>query len=345
MLRCIAFSSAPIGNWSEGQIDDLQNSIAEQNGRRSVTGFLLVQDGRIFQVLEGFDSTIENVFGKISTDTRHGNIVKLLDRLIDKRAFVKWTVGRPDTLSMTRHVHRSLAVDLARSDAHLIKPQLDTQPLLDLMGGSVGRMLSGLLRVKPVQTRAIETIDRLISAAETIIIRRGVEEITVEAVAEEAMLTHQATYRYFKNSGDIFRIVMKKRQALGFKKIIEAIKTDNFDSPTDIANFVASFSFKSYLQDGFVPRKTKMYMIKNYHDIAFDEILKLAEAIYDMMKRCKILYKDVGVVEIAAGLAAMAGTLKLVVIQDGALVDQSRIHPILVRVFLGALDTRTLDGM
>jgi AcrR family transcriptional regulator len=339
LLRCIAYCSVPMENWSERQIDDLQTRIAEKNTGNKITGFLLMQDGRFIQVLEGVDLTVSNVFEKITADPRHRSMVKLLDRPIDRRAFSAWSIGLPDAGNRAHQNQQCPAENLGRADSYLAKPQLDTQPLLGLMGTSVERMLRGLLRVKPVQTRAIETVDRLISAAETIIIRQGLDKVTVEAVAAEATLTHQATYRYFKNTGDIFRIVMKKRQSIGFKRIIDALEVENFDSDADIAHFVASFSFRSYLQDGIVPRKTKLYLIRNYHDIAYDEIWKLAESIYNTMARCNILRLDIGVTEIAAGLAAMAGALKLMMIRDDAPLDQSQTHPILVRLFLSALDS------
>jgi hypothetical protein len=111
-----------------------------------------------------------------------------------------------------------------------------------------------------------------------------------------------------------------------------------FTSQTDVADFVVSFAVGTYLQDTLVPRKVKMYMVLHYHDIAFAEIWKLAAAIHAAMDRCNILRPKIGPVEIAAGLAAVAGALKLMMVRDELPVDQAQLHPMLVRIFLSALD-------
>jgi AcrR family transcriptional regulator len=347
LLRCIIYFSVATEEWPKRQLDELQKRVSENNVGNKITGFLLFQHGRFIQLLEGADLIVEGLFATIAADPRHHTMVKLLDCLVDKRAFPAWDTGLPSLAKPAYRRQQSQTGDLGRADYYLTKPQLKTPPLLDLMDSSVGRMLTGLLRVKPVQIRAVETVDRLIAAAETVILQQGPDKVTLQAVAAEAELTHQATYRYFKNAGDILRVVIKRRQALSFKKIIEIFWIANFTSEADVASFVVSFAFGTYLQEVLVPRKIKMYLIAHYHDIAFSEIWKLAEAIHAAMARCNILRPKVGVVEIAAGLAAIAGALKLMMIREELPVDQAQTHPMLVRIFLSALDnvsvSRPLD--
>lgn len=338
MLRRLVYCSIATKYWPKQQLEELQNRVSEKNIGNKISGFLLFQEGRFIQVLEGTDAAVGSLYATIAVDPRHHTLIKLLDRAIDKRAFAVWSAGLPGPAKPADRSPHGRLGDLGRADSYLANQHLKTPPLLDLMETSVGRMLTGLLRVKPVQGRAIETVDRLISAAETVILQQGLDGVTVETVAAEAALTHQATYRYFKSPGDIFRIVMKRRQALSFKKLIEIFGIANFTSQNDVANFVVSFAFESYLQDTLVPRKVKMQMILHYHDIAFAEIWKLADAIHAAMGRCGILRPEISPVEIAAGLAAVAGALKLLMVREGAPVDQALAHRMLVRIFLSALD-------
>jgi len=48
---------------------------------------LLYNEEAFIQVIEGKREIIKNLFGRISKDSRHSNMVKLLGKPIEKRAF------------------------------------------------------------------------------------------------------------------------------------------------------------------------------------------------------------------------------------------------------------------
>jgi hypothetical protein len=63
------------------------------NSRLSVTGMLLHTSDSFFQVLEGDESVLMELFGSIATDPRHGNVTRIIQEPIAERAFADWTMG------------------------------------------------------------------------------------------------------------------------------------------------------------------------------------------------------------------------------------------------------------
>ena len=78
---------------SEAQLQNLLREIRKKNARHKVTGLLLYNEGSFIQVIEGKKNTIHRLFESISQDSRHTNVVKLLEESIDKRAFPDWSMG------------------------------------------------------------------------------------------------------------------------------------------------------------------------------------------------------------------------------------------------------------
>lgn len=63
------------------------------NSQRSVTGMLLYTSGSFFQVLEGDEATLKQLFATIVSDPRHRNVTKIIHEPIAQRAFGDWTMG------------------------------------------------------------------------------------------------------------------------------------------------------------------------------------------------------------------------------------------------------------
>lgn len=79
--------------------DELVHDVLEQsranNSRVGITGVLLYHDGTFFQVLEGPERAVSEVYRKISGDPRHRNVQLLIREPIEERAFGDWTMGYP----------------------------------------------------------------------------------------------------------------------------------------------------------------------------------------------------------------------------------------------------------
>ena len=63
------------------------------NARRAVTGMLLYISGNFFQVLEGDETTLTELFAVIASDSRHTNVTKIIHEPIARRDFGDWTMG------------------------------------------------------------------------------------------------------------------------------------------------------------------------------------------------------------------------------------------------------------
>ncbi len=78
---------------SESELNDLLATIRRKNEIQNITGLLLYNEEAFIQVIEGDKETIHQVFDLISNDSRHTNVLKLLEEPIAKRAFPGWRMG------------------------------------------------------------------------------------------------------------------------------------------------------------------------------------------------------------------------------------------------------------
>jgi hypothetical protein len=76
----------------EGLAVLLMNSRAS-NRRLGLTGFLLYQDGRFLQLLEGPDDVVWDRLQRIAADPRHHTVTTILRDPIATRQFPEWTMG------------------------------------------------------------------------------------------------------------------------------------------------------------------------------------------------------------------------------------------------------------
>jgi hypothetical protein len=54
---------------------------------------LLYVDESFFQILEGDQKTLHDLYFRIEHDTRHNGVIKLIEIPIEKRAFSEWSMG------------------------------------------------------------------------------------------------------------------------------------------------------------------------------------------------------------------------------------------------------------
>ncbi len=65
----------------------------ENNSRDGVTGYLLRDRARFYEVLEGTAPVVDALFERISADPRHCDICMLMRRCVSQRAFAGWSMG------------------------------------------------------------------------------------------------------------------------------------------------------------------------------------------------------------------------------------------------------------
>lgn len=92
MYFLVYVSSAP--TWfSASQLRTLLDSSRERNEREGITGLLLYKDGNFMQVLEGDETAVRALHGRIAADLRHAGMVTLDSGYQPGRQFADWRMA------------------------------------------------------------------------------------------------------------------------------------------------------------------------------------------------------------------------------------------------------------
>jgi len=86
----VSFSSKALNN---AELKALLKVIRQKNKANGISGLLLYNNSTFIQVIEGLEDTLHQVFEKIKKDTRHTNVVILLEEAIQSRTFPGWYMG------------------------------------------------------------------------------------------------------------------------------------------------------------------------------------------------------------------------------------------------------------
>jgi hypothetical protein len=92
LIHCI-YVSAATHDFGREELSDLLQAARLTNRRLGVTGMLLYAEGTFFQILEGPQLTVDALYERISRDTRHTEVAKIIREPIDHRSFAEWTMG------------------------------------------------------------------------------------------------------------------------------------------------------------------------------------------------------------------------------------------------------------
>lgn len=85
------------------ELGELFSKARSNNKKRQVCGALLVVGDSFVQVLEGHESTVRKLYGRISHDPRHEAVTLLQAGPVDDSVFARWAMaevsveGEPDT--------------------------------------------------------------------------------------------------------------------------------------------------------------------------------------------------------------------------------------------------------
>lgn len=92
-LTHLIYSSAATPEFNPADLKTILQSARSKNAQQSVTGMLLYTSGSFFQVLEGDEARLTELFARISLDPRHRNVTKIIHEPIAQRSFGDWTMG------------------------------------------------------------------------------------------------------------------------------------------------------------------------------------------------------------------------------------------------------------
>jgi len=97
MMRRIKYVSTFAKKLSEADIEKIVEVSAQNNATRKITGVLMASGGLFFQILEGPEDEVGNVYRQIVEDPRHKKVTLLADqRGVEQRLFPAWSMKRLD---------------------------------------------------------------------------------------------------------------------------------------------------------------------------------------------------------------------------------------------------------
>lgn len=76
------------------ELGELFSSARSNNKRAGVTGALLLTDDRFVQTLEGDERTVQALYARIKTDSRHESVELLESGHVAGRVFARWAMAR-----------------------------------------------------------------------------------------------------------------------------------------------------------------------------------------------------------------------------------------------------------
>lgn len=95
-MYCLIYISSATTPLDKATIEEILEKARTRNKEDEVTGLLLYQGGNILQYLEGPKDAVESCYERISKDSRHRQITKLLTAEREARLFDEWSMGYKD---------------------------------------------------------------------------------------------------------------------------------------------------------------------------------------------------------------------------------------------------------
>lgn len=92
MIR-LSYASTTTHDWSPEELLSLLTNCQTNNAANNITGILLYANETFFQVLEGDDTVVTNLFDLIAKDNRHKDCTMISKEKIKERAFPYWSMG------------------------------------------------------------------------------------------------------------------------------------------------------------------------------------------------------------------------------------------------------------
>lgn len=87
MRYAISYVSTANLDLQEQGVNDIMKKANEFNKREEITGILLYNERSFFQLIEGEKKTIQDLYERITQDSRHQDIIKFLEQPVSRPSF------------------------------------------------------------------------------------------------------------------------------------------------------------------------------------------------------------------------------------------------------------------
>jgi len=92
-MKRIKYVSRFAQPFRESELEELGKQAAEKNKTLDITGVLMTSGGLFYQVLEGPQDAVDEVFGYIRNDPRHTDVLVLaIEEDVSDRLFPNWSM-------------------------------------------------------------------------------------------------------------------------------------------------------------------------------------------------------------------------------------------------------------
>ena len=91
-LQLIYISAATV-DFTNEDLTTLMQKARANNTKVDVSGMLIYHEGSFFQVLEGPEEHVLEIYDLIADDPRHDDVKLLLKSEVEKRSFADWSMG------------------------------------------------------------------------------------------------------------------------------------------------------------------------------------------------------------------------------------------------------------
>ncbi len=93
MIYSLCYFSTANSSLDTIDFENLFEYVVTKNAHQEITGVLVYGQGNFMQIMEGTEEKVNSVFTSIKEDSRHHNIIKVIEKEYDDRIFKKYDYG------------------------------------------------------------------------------------------------------------------------------------------------------------------------------------------------------------------------------------------------------------
>lgn len=336
-LRCLAYTSRSNQNWTDADLRELAERAGTRNLALGITGRLLFAQGRFIQVLEGAALAPQDLYHRIRRDPRHADVTLLIDMRVGTRSYPSCGMELLTEHDLTPEQTSSV---LSQVEKAAQEPAISWDSLL----GSIRKLEAGrpaaAVNTTPRQSRADVTLDRLLAAARSVLLRDGLTDASMKAVAAEANVSLNTAYRYFSSTEQIVGLMVHRWQTSRIANFAGRLAELRVDNEAQLAGEIADNVSQQYLSNDLIPLRIRLVALRDYHRIAYAELWAFAGLVVQTLERNGLTSADPTRQErIAMALAGIAAQAKM-----AALHAPDQLHGTRFRDDMASTLTRAMRG-
>ena len=200
-------------------------------------------------------------------------------------------------------------MDFRRSKGHALADPVALaarRTLRELAAGPLGALIVASFRVVPQQQRSMETVERMLAAAERLIRRsRSLDRHSLEAIAAEAHVTPQAAYRYFRDSGDVTALFVRRIKTVEHERLMLALLAPSAGTAAELGETAVSFVAEACGRVMGLPARVRDRLLRDHGEIAYELVWALSDRVCAARAAQRGAGAAIGPVALCAGLVAV----------------------------------------